>query len=72
MNFQCKGCEFAKKVGTNGGWSFMGCTFEPYKGKWIAETKRPSSKDDGKECPKNQLDADIFMECTGIDVKKNE
>lgn len=47
MNFQCKGCSFAKKVTANGGWSFTGCVFEPYQGKWIAEIK---------ECPKKQLE----------------
>lgn len=30
-------CEFARMVTATGGWSFYGCTHEPYHGKWIAE-----------------------------------
>jgi len=30
-------CEFARMVTATGGWSFYGCTHDPYHGKWIAE-----------------------------------
>jgi len=35
-------CKYARLVHANGGWSFYGCTHEPYHGKWIAEIE---------ECP---------------------
>lgn len=38
-------CEYARMISANGGWSFYGCTHEPYHGKWIAEiTKCPLGK----------------------------
>lgn len=39
----CKHCRWCRLVGTATGWSFYGCDYEPYHGKWIAEIK---------ECPK--------------------
>ena len=30
-------CEYARMITANGGWSFYGCTHEPFRGKWIAE-----------------------------------
>lgn len=30
-------CEHARMITATGGWSFYGCTYAPYHGKWIAE-----------------------------------
>lgn len=43
---RCKGCQFARSINsTPGGWEFVGCTHEPYQGKWVAEIK---------ECPRDE------------------
>lgn len=43
---RCEGCEYAKEINATGDWKFIGCTHEPYKGKWVAEIK---------DCPKEKL-----------------
>lgn len=44
---KCNGCQFARKIGA-GNWYFIGCTHDPYKGKWIAELKScPLIEDEG-------------------------
>lgn len=40
---RCKGCIYARTMGSNGGWQFIGCTHKPYNGKWVTEIK---------DCPK--------------------
>lgn len=40
---RCKPCDYGKVVVANGGFAFLGCFCEPYKGKWVAEIK---------DCPK--------------------
>lgn len=30
-------CQWCRMITATGGWSFYGCTHEPYHGKWIAE-----------------------------------
>ena len=42
-NERCEGCTFCKRVYANSQWSFFGCHYPPYKGKWVAEIK---------DCPK--------------------
>ena len=48
-------CEFARMVTAAGGWSFYGCTHEPYHGKWIAEInecpcgKKPQDYEETRE-----------------------
>lgn len=36
---RCQGCEFEKVFMAQGGFKFMGCTKEPYKGKLVGEIK---------------------------------
>lgn len=46
---RCKGCEYGRGV-SGGGWSFLGCFHEPYKGKWVAEIKDcPIGKESKKD-----------------------
>ena len=40
---RCEGCTFCKQVYANGQWSFFGCYYPPYRGKWVAKIK---------DCPK--------------------
>ena len=40
---RCLECKSAKIVRALGGWSFVGCYHQPYRGKWTAEIK---------DCPK--------------------
>ena len=40
---RCDGCKHCKLVHSNGGFSFYGCRYKPYHGKWVAEIK---------DCPK--------------------
>jgi hypothetical protein len=40
---RCEGCKECRKIYANGGWTFYGCYYPPYKGKWVAEIK---------DCPK--------------------
>ena len=36
---RCKGCKYVDVVRGTGGFMFLGCRHEPYKGKWVAEIK---------------------------------
>lgn len=45
MAARCAICDYCKIVRANGGWSFYGCFYKPYKGKWVAEIK---------DCPKKK------------------
>lgn len=36
---RCKGCEHCKLIQDNFSWSFYGCFYKQYKGKWVAEIK---------------------------------
>lgn len=45
MAERCDGCNYCKIIQANGGWSFYGCFYKPYKGKWVAEIK---------DCPKKK------------------
>lgn len=38
-NERCEGCTFCKRIYANGQWSFFGCHYPPYKGKWVATIK---------------------------------
>lgn len=50
MKNRCEGCEFAKRISAQmGNWSFIGCTYKPYDGKWIAEIE---------DCPKEVKEKD--------------
>lgn len=41
---ECKKCKYIRKIYANDGFSFLGCNYAPYRGKWITEIKA---------CPKN-------------------
>lgn len=47
---RCDGCRDCQIVYANGGWSFYGCYYEPYHGKWIAEIQNcpKGKKEEGK------------------------
>lgn len=61
-NYRCKDCEHAKELNATMNWKFIGCTHEPYKGKWVAEIK---------DCPKEAKAGNaqkIVAEIEKIDV----
>lgn len=35
---RCKECDYSR-IHSGGGWSFLGCSHEPYTGKWVSEIK---------------------------------
>lgn len=43
----CKECKYARYIYATGGWSFVGCIYHPYKGKWVREIK---------DCPRKEQD----------------
>ena len=45
MSDRCDKCLWAEIINSQDGWSFIGCTHEPYKGKWVTEIK---------DCPKER------------------
>lgn len=50
MKNRCEGCEFAKRISAQmSNWSFIGCTHEPYKGKWIVEIEDCPKEAKGKD-----------------------
>ena len=45
MELQCrhnanKICQYCHEVTAQDGWSFAGCDYPPYQGKWVAEIKK--------------------------------
>lgn len=44
---RCNPCEYAERVTAQDGFTFLGCTHNPYHGKWVAEIKDCPKGDDG-------------------------
>lgn len=42
---RCKGCQYGKRIGATGGFQFLGCCHNPYKGKWVAEIEKCPKED---------------------------
>ena len=44
----CDSCKDCRVVYANGQWSFLGCYYPPYRGKWVQEIKKCPKIDDAE------------------------